>query len=120
MSHTYIDTSSQTALMRLLVKDNLDLIPASPAVYAICGRVNGQTANCRFVGQADNLKAAIEQLFQEDSPHACVGNFMRSIKIKELIYVALPGSTPEEREALKLEWDKIYKPLCNDELNRVY
>lgn len=101
-------------------KDNLHLLPAAPAVYAICGRVNGQTANCRFVGQAEDLQAAIEQHFHEDSPHACVSEFMRSVKIKELLYMPMPGSTQQERENIKQEWEKKFQPVCNEELNKVY
>jgi hypothetical protein len=37
----------------------MDQLPGQPAVYAICGQVNGLPANPRYIGETDNLRKAI-------------------------------------------------------------
>lgn len=100
--------------------DNLNEIPAMPAVYAICGRVNNAPANPRMVGAAMNLQQAVTAHFSEAETDDCLGAFMRSIKIKELVYEILPDATPELLAQKKEAWTAKLNPACNEELNKVY
>ena len=94
--------------------DNLDKIPATAAVFAICGRVNGYAANPRYVGTTKNLQEAVKNLFDNKD---CVGQFMNSIKLKELIYEVI---REEQIESKRTEWETRFKPVCNEVLNEVY
>ena len=105
-------------------KDNLSDLPAEPAVYAICGRVNGQPANPRFVGEADNLQEAVKNHFStaeavtEDLK--CVNDFIHSIKTKVLVYQIATGITEDARRRIKERFIEMYEPRCNEEMNTVY
>ena len=100
--------------------DNLNDLPNEKAVYAISGRINGKPANCRYVGECDNLQSAIRLHFSDAETDHCLRQFMQSIKIKTLDYVLLPGSTQAERDQIKTEWKVTYKPECNEQLNKVF
>jgi hypothetical protein len=127
MTHEYIQPEESVRQLvlqhkdyNLDKKDNLDDLPALPAVYAICGRVNGQPVNARFVGATEDLLAAVKSHFSEAESNDVLRNYMRSIKIKMLLYKTLPYSTEEERQAAKQEWENKFQPKCTDELNQVY
>lgn len=127
MTHEYIQPEESVRQLvlqhkdfNLDKKDNLDDLPALPAVYAICGRVNGQPVNARFVGATDDLLAAVKSHFGETEGNDMLRNYMRSIKIKMLLYKAMPYSTEEEREVVRQEWENRMQPKCTDELNQVY
>jgi hypothetical protein len=129
MTHKYIQAEEQPGIQNLVIlhkdynldkKDNLDEVPAVPAVYALCGRVNGQAVNARHVACTENLQAAVKAHFSDNSNNQCLQNFMQSIKIKMLVFQLMPGSTENERQAIKQQWDNKMTPQCTDELNRVY
>jgi hypothetical protein len=127
MTHEYIQPEESVRQLvlqhkdyNLDKKDNLDDLPALPAVYAICGRVNGQPVNARFVGATEDLLSAVKSHFGETEGNDMLRNYMRSIKIKMLLYKAMPYSTEEEREAARQEWENRMQPKCTDELNQVY
>lgn len=101
-------------------KDNLDDLPAMPAIYAICGRVNGQPVNARFVGETEDLLSAVKSHFTEAESNPLLRSYMRSIKIKMLLYKTMPYSTEEERQKARQEWEDRLQPKCTDELNQVY
>lgn len=103
-------------------KDNLDTLPELPAVYAICGRVNNQAVNPRYVGESENLRVTIQQHFDKSgfSEDECCREFMFSIKTKVLVYELMPSSSKEERLVRKNEWELKYKPVCNKELNEIH
>jgi excinuclease UvrABC nuclease subunit len=100
--------------------DNLDELPAAPGVYAICGRVNDKPANCRYIGETDNIREAIKSHFRRDEPYECLREFMQSIKIKHLLYELTKDSNSKSRVLKKEEWEKEFKPTCNKELNEVH
>ncbi|MBD0259619.1 MAG: hypothetical protein ICV83_28195 [Cytophagales bacterium] len=131
MDHQYIQLEAGSATRSLVLfqkdnnldgKDNLGSLPEAPAVYAICGRVNGTPANPRYVGETDDLQRAVRMHFEASEPgqDECFKEFMLSIKTKVLLYEVLPGSTGEERQAKKREWEATYKPVCTKELNEVH
>ena len=101
-------------------KDNLNEIPAKNAVYAILGRINGKPSNCRYVGITNNLQEAIKTHFSLNEKDECLREFMQSIKIKTLNYQLMEDFTEEELNNALKEWEKEYKPECNEELNKVY
>lgn len=129
MTHKYVMAEAQTGITDLVLlhkdynldkKDNLDEIPALPAVYALCGRVNGQAVNARHVGSTDNLQSAVKAHFSDKETNECLRNFMQSIKIKMLVFQTMPGTTENERQEIKQQWDNKMTPRCTDELNQVY
>jgi excinuclease UvrABC nuclease subunit len=101
-------------------RDNLDDIPSEKAVYAISGRINGAPANCRFVGESEDLRRSVKEHFSTTEADSCLRKFMQSIKIKTIDFILLPDSTSDERLQLVSRWKEEYKPDCNDELNVVF
>lgn len=106
-------------------KDNLDSLPDLPAVYAICGRVNGKPANPRYIGETSNLREAVSKHFDRSETgdggcHECFKEFILSIKIKELVYSLMPDSSQEDRLIAKKEWETKYKPDCNKLMNEIH
>ncbi len=131
MEHNYIEAEKESEIKKLVIyqkdnnldhRDNLDDIPTGPAVYMICGRVNGRAANPRYVGETNNLQKAIKKHFDKSvkESDSCFKEFILSIKIKELVYQLLPGSKKEDRLLKKTEWSDKYQPKCNEELNEIH
>jgi hypothetical protein len=129
MEHQFIETEKDAPVVNRVLfqqdnnldqRDNLHELPETAAVYAICGRVNNQAANCRYVGETENLRQAVRAHFSPLEPYESLRNFMQSIKIKELVYQPMPASTREEREQKKQEWESRYRPAFTDERNRIY
>ncbi|MCG8318427.1 MAG: hypothetical protein MI921_02895 [Cytophagales bacterium] len=127
--HNYIQLSDDVEIKYVVLYkkdnnldelDNLNELPEQAAVYAICGRVNGQPVNPRFVGVTSNLKESIMKHFDSSESHDCLRQFMQSIKIKSLIYKVLEDSGEEQREKAKLHWQDKYKPECNEMLNEIH
>ncbi|MBC9929284.1 hypothetical protein [Chitinophaga qingshengii] len=85
-------------------KENLSDIPAIPAVYAICARVNGRPANCRFIGETDDLKKSLHHHFGEEEQSRRLYSFMRSAKQKVLIYLPMDGEEPAKRCSTEKYW----------------
>jgi len=100
--------------------DNLHELPELPAVYAISGRINGVPANCRYIGITQNLCESIKKHFSDSETHVCLRQFMQSIKIKTLNYEVTLDFSSEELTKKKEEWEKRFKPECNDKLNEVF
>ncbi|MFT7032452.1 MAG: hypothetical protein ACJA2S_000952 [Cyclobacteriaceae bacterium] len=101
-------------------QDNLNELPKENAIYTICSRINGEPANCRFVGLTDDLQNSIKIHFSGEEQDGCLREFMQSIKIKTINYMLLHDLSGEERDLLLEQWRNEYKPECNDELNKVY
>lgn len=105
-------------------KDNLDTLPDTPAIYGICGRVNGSPVNMRFVGYSQDLRSAVREHFTENisanSFNKCVKQFLLSIKSKELVYMHAGGISEDERNRIVNDWKVRYQVNCNEELNKVY
>lgn len=129
MNHHMIDLTGQeerqfTQLFQkennLEQRDNLDSLPTTAAVYAICGRVNEQAANPRFVGETENLQESIKAHFAGLPDTDCLNAFMQSIKLKTLIFQLLPDTDPTERADLLAAWKQEFQPQCNETLNAVF
>lgn len=133
MEHNYIDLASESKIKELVIyckennldgNDNLGELPEQPAVFAICGRVNGRAANPRFVDVTKDLQETIRNHFDQNVPAVeeteCFKEFMTSIKIKVLIYMLLPAGTKVERMEIKEEWKTKFDPKCNRELNKIH
>lgn len=131
MEHNYIRIEENSSIKTTIIyqrdnnldkKDNLDTLPATSAVFAICGRVNGEPVNPRFVGETDNLQQAVKKLFDptENFPSECFRDFMLSIKTKQLVYELLPDARQEERINIRNNWQEKFKPECNEQLNEIH
>lgn len=131
MEHTMINLEKEVDVRSMVLyqkdnnldkRDNLDELPAGPAVYAVCGRVNGEPANARFVGVTENLRDSIKAHFNKtkNDMDPCCKEFILSIKTKTIVFQELPDSSMAEREKRREEWDKKYKPVCNEVLNKIH
>lgn len=129
MTHHFIKLDAQDGVSRLVLqhrdynldkKDNIDSLPAGAAVYAICGRVNGEPVNARFVGATGNLLAAVKGHYSEAETNESLKQFMRSIKIKELLFKPLQGMDDPALQTTLDAWQNDFRPACNEELNKVY
>jgi hypothetical protein len=100
--------------------DNLSELPEEKAVYGICGRINGEAVNCRYIGETDNLRQSVRNHFGDQEPRECLREFMQSIKLKMLVFELLPDSTPETRLDVVQQWEQEYNPACNAELNQIH
>ena len=129
MDHNIIDVSLTEGMqtMHLFSKesnldgqDNLASIPTSPAVYAICGRVNGKPANPRFVGAAMNLREAVIAHFGNDEKEGCLHAFLHSIKLKDIVFEIITDPSPASLEVRVSEWKETLKPVCNEIINKVF
>lgn len=131
MEHNYIKIEENSTVKTTILyqrdnnldkKDNLETLPATPAVFAVCGRVNGEPVNPRFVGETDNLQQAVRKLFDptEKFSSECFRDFMLSIKTKQLVYELLPDTRQEERINIKNTWQEKFKPECNEQLNEIH
>lgn len=99
-------------------KDNLDTLPEKKAVYGLFGRMQMSPANCRFIGVAQNLRAAVKLHYNDAESDKSLLEFMRSIKIKQIVYLELKEG--EDADAIASSWRERFKPECNAELNKVY
>jgi hypothetical protein len=129
MEHNILTMDADTSVQELVIHhrdfnldktDNLDTLPDMPAVYALCGRVNGQPANPRFVGCTNNLRSAIRAHYTTGETDECLRKFMQSIKTKTLVFEVMPDGAHEKLKERQESWRERYKPQCNDELNQVY
>ncbi|MBC9934521.1 hypothetical protein [Chitinophaga qingshengii] len=129
MSHNMIEQSGFPGMQHMQLfkkdnnmdgRDNLDTIPQEPAVYAICGRVNGAPANPRFVGAAMNLQEAVRAHFSAYEQDTCLRTFMQSIKLKDLVFEIIDTPSPQLLEDKGAAWIERLKPACNEMLNKVY
>lgn len=129
MENNILEIESASGLVEMVINkhdnnldglDNLSEIPEKAAVYALCGRVNGQAANCRFVGASTNLQTSIRNHFSNNEPDTCLKTFMQSIKIKVLVYSLIDIKDNVSVENYVREWNIKFKPDCNETLNKVH
>jgi hypothetical protein len=95
-------------------KDNLNELPTEKAVFGIFGIVNEEPINCRYVGEAENLREAVKAIF-ENPPSDGMKKFMQGPWIQMAVYELMPESTKEDREKLVEEWKQKYDPKIDDE-----
>lgn len=93
----------------LAKQDNLQEVPAGPAIFAIFAIIDDRPVNCRYISATDNLQEAVTALF-ENSRHEGLQKFMRGPWIKMLQFNRMPDASPKEiQEALRI-WEQQYDP----------
>jgi hypothetical protein len=95
-------------------KDNLNDIPTEEAVFGIFGIVNDEPINCRYVGEAENLRENVKNVF-ENPPSEGLKKFMQGPWIQMLVYELVPGSNKEEREKVVQEWTQKHNPKIDED-----
>jgi hypothetical protein len=95
-------------------KDNLSEVPIEKAVFGIFGIVNEEPINCRYVGETDNLREAIKDVF-ENPPGEGMKKFMQGPWIQMLVYELMPDAAKEDRVKAVEEWKQKYDPKIDDE-----
>ena len=94
-------------------KDNLRLLPAKPAVYALFAIIEGEPVHCRYVGYSRDLQAAIRSHFEQD-PDPGLRGFMQGPWIKMLLHeVTGPECSEEELKTKAEDWERQYAPFCD-------
>lgn len=92
-------------------KDNLDTLPEDGAVFGIFGIIHEKPVNCRYVGEAANLRKAVKELFENPGDEG-FGKFMQGPWIQMLVYELTP-SEEERAEAVK-QWTEKHSPKCDE------
>jgi hypothetical protein len=108
-----IRTEIYSQKYNLQSKDNLDSLPAKPAVYGIFAIIDGQPVHCRHTGYATDLQAAVRNHFDADL-NPGLRTFMQGPWLKMLLYT-LPDSagTDEQLRVKAAEWERQFVPLCD-------
>jgi hypothetical protein len=90
-------------------KDNVDLLPPAPATYGLFAIIDDQPVNCRYVGSAENLRAAVRRHFEQE-PDLGLRTFMQGPWIKLILYQT---ANQHSGEATEVEnWKRRYQPSC--------
>lgn len=95
-------------------KDNLNEIPTEKAVFGIFGIVNESPINCRYIGEAENLREAVKDVFENPQGEG-MKKFMQGPWIQMLVYELMPDSTKEGREKVAEEWKEKHDPKIDEE-----
>ncbi|UCH96028.1 MAG: hypothetical protein JSV88_04040 [Candidatus Aminicenantes bacterium] len=96
-------------------KDNINTIPTEPAVFGIFSIIHDKPVNCRYVGEAENLRQAVKDLFEKAGDVSeGFAKFMQGPWIQRMLYELMPGSSPEDRQKAVAEWTKKYNPKCDE------
>src|SRR5579872_6876465 len=89
--------------------DNLQELPVQPAIFGIFAIVDEKPANCRYIGETENLYIAIKDLYEINSGEG-LQKFMQGPWIKMLQFLPMPGSTTEERISAMKPWIESHNP----------
>ena len=96
-------------------KDNLDEVPEGEAVFGIFAIIHEKPVNCRFVGETDNLRKRVRELFEKaEAEGEGFKEFMQGPWYKLLLYELMPGSKAEDRQKKVKEWTKEYNPKIDE------
>jgi hypothetical protein len=95
-------------------KDNLLHLPQEKAVFGVFAIINEQPANCRYIGETDNLQFTIRQLFEEPEGPG-LKKFFQGPWIKILQYDLVPDASKDERDKLVKEWTESCQPKIDEE-----
>jgi hypothetical protein len=95
-------------------KDNLDELPSREAVFGVFGIVNEAPANCRWIGETDNLQETVKRLFEQPEG-AGMKKFMQGPWIQMLQYELMPGTSGTAREKIVKDWTQKYAPAIDEE-----
>lgn len=92
-------------------KDNLDSIPEKPAVFGIFAIIHEKPVHCRFIGQSDNLRKAVRNVFENPQTEG-LKKFMQGPWIQMLVYKEIESE--EERKKAEEDWKKEHNPKCDE------
>lgn len=95
-------------------KDNLIEVPTENAVFGIFGIVNEEPINCRYVGEAENLREAVKDVFEKPQEEG-LKKFMQGPWIQMLVYELMPDSTKKDREETIEKWNQKHNPKIDEE-----
>jgi hypothetical protein len=96
-------------------KENMRTIPTEPAVFGIFGMIHEKPVHCRYVGETENLRETIINLFEKaEEVSEGFAKYMHDTLIKRMLYVLMPGSTQPERQKEAEEWTQKYQPACDE------
>lgn len=90
-------------------KDNLIEVPTEKAIFGIFGIVNEEPINCRYIGESENLREAVKDVFENPQSEG-MKKFMQGPWIQMLVYELMPDSTKEDREKAVEEWKQKHDP----------
>jgi hypothetical protein len=93
----------ETIRQILIDAEHLEMLPAKPAVYTLLeyGYGPGEFV-CRYVGEAADLREALQNHFDPQEPNITLRYFMLSEKIKFLSYEVLNETQgPAYREMIE-------------------
>jgi hypothetical protein len=94
-------------------RDNLSELPNEKSVFGIFGIVDGNPVNCRYVGETEDLRHAVKDLF-ESPPGVGLKAFMRGAWIQMVQFELLPHSSKEQRTAAVEKWIEMHKPAIDE------
>jgi hypothetical protein len=95
-------------------KDNLSGLPEEKAIFGVFAIVNDMPMNCRYIGETENMKESIKNLF-ENPQSAGLKKFMQGAWIKMLLYEPLKNISKEECQKKLEDWNLKYTPIINEE-----
>jgi hypothetical protein len=95
-------------------RDNIPEIPAQKAVFGIFAIIGEEQANCRFIGQAEDLSQCIKALFEGPDDKG-LKSFMQGSWVKSLEYQVFEMSSPDQRSAVVDEWARKYRPGIHED-----
>jgi hypothetical protein len=95
-------------------RDNIQKLPAEKAVFAIFAIINEEPANCRYVGQTENLPRSVRLLFEEPGSPG-LRRFMQGSWVRMIRYQLMPSSTTDEMEKVREEWQKEFRPAIDED-----
>ena len=90
-------------------RDNISEIPAGKAVFGIFALIGDEQSNCRFIGQTDDLRQRIGQLFEEGDDKG-LKTFMQGPWFKVLEYQLFEAESPDQMPEVAEEWTRRYRP----------
>lgn len=91
---------------------NLQDIPASKAVFGIFAIVKGKPGNCRYIGITENLRAAVQELFEQPKDEG-LKKFMQGTWIPMLVYTLMLDAGEAAMNEAALQWTRQYQPAVD-------
>lgn len=94
---------------------DLEKLPEKEAVYAIFtkDKEEQKPISCRYVGETDNLMERTKAHFSTGEQNERLKSFMRSERIKIMLYELMPNSTKEARLMVERKCVSSYRPEYN-------
>ena len=94
-------------------KDNLEEVPEGAAVFGIFAIIHEKPVHCRYIGEAENLRAKVKDLYENPGDEG-FGKFMQGPWIQMLVYQEMADASEEDRKKAAEEWTKEHDPKCDE------